>query len=50
MAIRLPALFVEGIPQASMNAEFHSAAARLMDAFSHAPNISGHGFFSYLNN
>lgn len=33
IAIRLPALLVEGIPQAPMNAEFHSAAARPMDAF-----------------
>jgi len=50
IAIRLPALLVEGIPQAPMNAEFHSAAARPTDAFSHALNIPGHGFFSYLNN
>ncbi len=33
IAIRLPALLVEGIPQAPMNAEFHSAAARPLDAF-----------------
>ena len=33
IATRLPALLVEGIPQAPMNAEFHSAAARPLDAF-----------------
>ena len=33
IAIRLPALLVEGIPQAPMNAEFHSAAARSVNAF-----------------
>ena len=32
IAIQLPALLVEGIPQASMNAEFHSAAARSVNA------------------
>ena len=35
IAIRLPALLVEGVPQAPMNAEFHSAAARPLDAFDH---------------
>ena len=35
--MRLPALLVEGVPQAPMNAEFHSAAARPMDASDHAP-------------
>ena len=33
IAIRLPALLVEGIPQAPMNAEFHSAAVRSVNAF-----------------
>lgn len=33
IAIRLPALLVEGVPQAPMNAEFHSAAARSANAF-----------------
>lgn len=33
IAILLPALLVVGIPQAPMNAEFHSAAARPLDAF-----------------
>ena len=32
IAIWLPALLVVGIPQAPMNAEFHSAAARPLDA------------------
>ena len=33
IAIRLQALLVEGIPQAPMNAEFYSAAARPVNAF-----------------
>ena len=33
IAIRLPALLVEGIPQVPMNAEFHSVAACPWDAF-----------------
>lgn len=32
IAIQLPALLVEGISQAPMNAEFHSAAARSVNA------------------
>ena len=36
IAIRLPALLVEGFPQAPMNAEFHSAAARPLDALNRA--------------
>ena len=36
IAIRLPALLVEGFPQAPLNAEFHSAAARPLDALNHA--------------
>ena len=46
IAIRLPALLVEGIPQAPMNAEFHSAAARPLDAFIRlriAPNMTFEG-------
>lgn len=35
IAIRLQALLVEGIPQAPMNAEFHSAAARSANALDH---------------
>ena len=46
IAIRLPALLVEGIPQAPMNAEFHSAAARPMDAFDHDQLTAGRGLFS----
>ena len=48
IAIRLPALLVEGIPQAPMNAEFHSAAARPMDAFDHDQLTAGHGPFLVL--
>lgn len=44
IAIRLPALLVEGIPQAPMNAEFHSAAARPLDAFSQAKNSPEYDF------
>ena len=44
IAIRLQALLVEGIPQAPMNAEFHSAAARPMDAFDHDQRTAGRGF------
>ena len=33
IAIWFPALLVEGIPQAPMNAEFHSAAVRSVNAF-----------------
>ena len=48
IAIRLPALLVEGIPQAPMNVEFHSAAARPMDAFDHDQLTAGHGLFLVL--
>ena len=44
IAIWLPALLVEGIPQAPMNAEFHSAAARPLDAFSQAKNSPEYDF------
>ena len=47
IAIRLPALLVEGIPQAPMNAEFHSAAARPMDAFDHDQLTAGRGLFLF---
>ena len=45
IAIRLPALLVEGIPQAPMNAEFHSAATRPIDAFSYTQRKSECSFF-----
>lgn len=48
IAIRLPALLVEGIPQAPMNAEFHSAAARPMDAFDHDQLTAGRGLFLFV--
>ena len=38
------ALLVEGIPQAPINAEFYSAAARPMDAFSPALDCPGQVF------
>lgn len=44
IAIWLPALLVEGIPQAPMNAEFYSAAARPLDAFSQAKNSPEYEF------
>ena len=47
IAIWFPALLVEGIPQAPMNAEFHSAAARPMDAFDHDPLTAGRGLFLF---
>ena len=47
IAIRLPALLVEGVPQAPMNAEFYSAAARPLDAFNHARLIAEHGLFLF---
>lgn len=48
IAIRLPALLVEGIPQAPMNAEFYSAAARPMDAFDHDQRTAGRGLFLFV--
>ena len=45
IAIRLPVLLVEGIPQAPMNAEFHSAAARPKDVFDHDQLTAGRGLF-----
>ena len=48
IAIRLPALLVEGVPQAPMNAEFHSAAARPMDASDHAQLTADRGLFLYM--
>ena len=48
IAIRLPALLVEGIPQAPMNAEFHSAAARPMDASGHAQLTADRGLFLFM--
>ena len=48
IAIRLQALLVEGIPQAPMNAEFHSAAARPMDAFDHDQLTAGRGLFLFV--
>ena len=47
IAIRLPALLVEGIPQAPMNAEFHSAAARPMDTLDHDQLTAGRGLFLF---
>ena len=47
IAIRLQALLVEGIPQAPMNAEFYSAAARPMDAFDHDQFTAGRGLFLF---
>ena len=47
IAIRLPALLVEGIPQAPMNAEFHSAATRPMDAFVHDQLTAGRCLFLF---
>ena len=47
IAIWFPALLVEGIPQAPMNAEFHSAAARPMDAFDHDQLTAGRGPFLF---
>ena len=47
IAIWFPALLVEGIPQAPMNAEFHSAAARPMDAFDHDQLTAGRGLFLF---
>ena len=41
-------LLVEGIPQAPMNAEFHSAAARPMDAFEHDQLTAGRGLFLFV--
>lgn len=48
IAIRLPALLVEGVPQAPMNAEFHSAAARPMDASGHAQLTADRGLFLFM--
>ena len=48
IAIRLPALLVEGIPQAPMNAEYHSAAARPMDAFDQDQRAAGRGLFLFM--
>lgn len=48
IAIRLPALLVEGVPQAPMNAEFHSAAARPMDASVHAQLTADRGLFLFM--
>ena len=48
IAIRLPALLVEGVPQAPMNAEFHSAAARPMDASDHAQLTADRGLFLFM--
>ena len=48
IAIRLPALLVEGVPQAPMNAEFHSAAARPMDASDHAQLAADRGLFLFM--
>ena len=48
IAIRLQALLVEGIPQAPMNAEFYSAAARPMDAFDHDQLTAGRGLFLFV--
>ena len=48
IAIRLPVLLVEGIPQAPMNAEFHSAAARPMDASGHAQLTADRGLFLFM--
>ena len=47
IAIRLPALLVEGIPQAPMNAEFHSAAARSANALDHDQLIAVRGLFLF---
>lgn len=47
IAIRLPALLVEGIPQAPMNAKFHSVAARPMDAFDPDQITAGRGLFLF---
>ena len=41
-------LLVEGIPQAPMNAEFHSAAARPMDASGHAQLTADRGLFLFM--
>ena len=48
IAIRLPVLLVEGIPQAPMNAEFHSAAARSANALDHDRLTAGRGLFPVL--
>ena len=48
IAIRLPALLVGGFPQAPMNAEFHSAAARPMDASDHAQLAADRGLFLFM--
>ena len=48
IAIWFPALLVEGIPQAPMNAEFHSAAARPMDASDHAQFTADRGLFLFM--
>ena len=48
IAIWFPALLVEGIPQAPMNAEFHSAAARPMDAYGHAQLTADRGLFLFM--
>ena len=48
IAIWFPALLVEGIPQAPMNAEFYSAAARPMDAFDHDQLTAGRGLFLFV--
>lgn len=45
IAIWFPALLVEGIPQAPMNAEFHSAAARSTNAFDQDQLTAGRGLF-----
>ena len=43
IAIRLPALLVEGIPQAPLNTEFHSVAARSANAFLSVPYVPFRG-------
>lgn len=47
IAIRHPALPVEGIPQAPINAEFHSAATRSANAFDHDQLTAGRGLFLF---
>ena len=46
-SIRLPALLVEGIPQAPMKRRIHSAAARPMDTLDHDQLTAGRGLFLF---
>lgn len=48
IAIRLPALLVEGIPQAPLNAEFYSAAARSANAYDQDQLTAGRSLFLVL--